>query len=241
MMFYIGCSGYFYWGWKGKFYPPEIKPSNWFDYYSDFFNTVEINSTFYNFPKEKNLKNWYRKAPENFIFSVKVHRSITHLKKFKDTKDTLDEFYSVVKNSLKEKLGAVLFQLPPSFRYSDENLRIIIDQLDPDFINVVEFREKSWWNDNVYDTLDNHNIIFCSVSAPGLPDDIIKTGNGIYIRFHGVDSWYRYDYSDDQLESWAKRILEIKADKNFIYFNNDFNAYAPKNALKLKELIDKYK
>ncbi|WP_457621557.1 DUF72 domain-containing protein [Persephonella sp.] len=239
--FYVGCSGYFYWDWKGKFYPSEIKPSEWFDYYSRYFNTVEINSTFYNFPDKKKLKNWYRKAPEGFIFSVKVHRSITHLKKFKDTKKILDDFYAVVGSSLKNRLGAVLFQLPPSYKYSDDNLERIICQLDKNFLNVIEFRDKSWWNEDVYNTLSKHSIVFCNVSAPDLPENLIKTGSAFYLRFHGKNNWYRYYYSDDELRLWAERILKIKSELYFIYFNNDFNAYAPENALKLKTLINEYK
>ncbi len=241
MKFYIGCSGYFYWNWKGKFYPSELKPSQWFDYYSKIFNTVEINSTFYNFPKEKNLKNWYKKSPDNFVFSVKVHRSITHIKKLVDVKDMLDNFYSSIKNSLKEKLGAVLFQLPPSYRYSKENMERIASVINQDFINVVEFRDRDWWNDEVYQFLKEKNITFCSVSAPDLPEDLIKTSSNIYLRFHGKENWYRYRYTDNELINWSKKILEKDADSCFIYFNNDYNAYAPDNAIRLKELIDKYK
>ncbi len=234
---HIGCSGYFYWGWKGKFYPEELKPNQWFQYYSSVFDTVEINSTFYHFPKESTIKKWYKEAPENFIFSVKVNKEITHLRKFKNTKRLINKFYSVVADNLNEKLGTFLFQLPPSFHYSEQNLERIISQLNPNYKNVVEFRHISWWNDKVYKSLEEHNICFCSISSPKLPEDLVKTTDYIYVRFHGK-KWYNYDYSDEELRFWADRIKNSGANECFVYFNNDYNAFAPKNALKLKELLN---
>ncbi len=236
MNYYIGCSGYFYWGWKGKFYPEDLKPNQWFKYYSENFNTVEINSTFYHFPKKHSLKKWYREAPENFKFTLKVHKSITHLKRFRDVKDELNKFYETT-SLLENKLGCLLFQMPPSFKYSKENIELIIENLNKDFKNVVEFRHVSWWNKEVYEVFKENKIIFCSVSAPKLPDDIIKTSNDIYIRFHGKNKWYRYNYSNQELKTYAEKIKSLKCENLYCYFNNDFNAYAPFNALKFKEIL----
>ena len=237
MKYHIGCSGYFYWGWKGKFYPEDLKPNQWFKYYSSVFDTVEINSTFYHFPKSSTIKKWYKDSPENFVFSVKVNKTITHLKKFKDTQDLINQFYKVVSENLNEKLGTFLFQLPPSYKYSKNNLQKIINQLNPEFKNVVEFRHKSWWNEEVYKILKENNICFCSISSPKLPEDLIKTSDFGYVRFHGKEGWYNYDYSDKELKEWAEKIKQAQFKECFIYFNNDYNAYAPKNALTLKEML----
>ncbi len=237
MKYYIGCSGYFYWGWKGKFYPEDLKPNQWFKYYSNVFDTVEINSTFYHFPKASTIKKWYKDSPENFVFSVKVNKTITHLKKFKDSEDLINQFYKTVSENLKEKLGTFLFQLPPSYKYSKNNLQKIVTQLNPEFKNVVEFRHKSWWNEDVYRTLKEYNICFCSISSPKLPEDLIKTSDFGYVRFHGKERWYDYDYSDEELEKWTEKIKKANFKECFIYFNNDYNAYAPKNALTLKEML----
>ncbi|WP_457622851.1 DUF72 domain-containing protein [Persephonella sp.] len=239
MKSYIGCSGFFYWHWKGRFYPPDLKPSKWFEYYVKFFNTVEINSTFYNFPKEKNLKNWMRKSPESFLFSVKVHRSITHNKRFKDVKDDLERFYKIVSEVLTDKLGVFLFQLPPSFRYSEYNLKILIESLNLSYKNVVEFRHKSWWNNDVFKVFSKKGITFCSVNAPKLPGEIIKTTDTVYLRFHGRDRWYKYYYTDDELKTYAENIIKIKPRFLYTYFNNDYEGNAPINAKNFKELIDK--
>jgi len=236
--YFLGCSGYFYWGWKGRFYPKDLKPKEWLSYYSKFFNTVEINSTFYNFPRTSNLRRFYRETPENFLISVKMNRAITHMKKFRDTEDMVRNFYEVIREGLREKIGCVLFQLPPSFRYSEESLERILSQLDPSFRNVVEFRHESWWREEVYERLREEEVIFCSVSSPKLPEDLIETSDTVYIRFHGKEGWYRYNYSEGELKLWAEKIRKSSAREVFVYFNNDYNAYAPYNCLKLMELLD---
>ena len=219
------------------FYPEDLKPSEWFRYYSSFFNTVEINSTFYRFPKKSSMKRWFRESPEDFVFSVKVNKHITHIKRLKDVKGELQDFYEVVSDSLKEKTGAFLFQMPPSFRYSKGNLDRILGSLSPEYLNVVEFRHISWWNDDVLRALSQNKIIFCSVSAPNLPEKLIKTTDTVYVRFHGKENWYRYNYSEDELKLWADWIKKENPKNLFVYFNNDFFAYAPENALLFKRLI----
>ncbi len=236
-VFFLGCSGYFYWDWKGKFYPKDLQPKGWLAYYSRFFNTVEINSTFYNFPKRNTLRRFYRETPEGFRFSVKVNRLITHMKKFRETDKFIKDFYDIVSEALEEKLACILFQLPPSYRYTEENLGRILSSLDKGFKNVVEFRHGSWWNEEVYERFRREGVIFCSVSSPKLPEDLVKTSETVYIRFHGKDGWYRYNYPEDELRRWAERIKNSKAEEVYAYFNNDYNAYAPHNCLKLMELL----
>jgi len=235
-MYRLGCSGWFYWHWKGKFYPENMPQSKWFKYYTKHFNTVELNSPFYHFPKISTAKTWYRQAPENFVYTLKVNRVITHIKKFKGTKKLINDFYKVGEQ-LKEKMGCFLFQLPPNIKFKTEKLKEIINQLDLEKKNVIEFRHLSWFQKEVYDELKSNNIIFCTVSSPKLPEDIVKTTNTIYIRFHGKGFWYGSNYSNGELELWAKKIRKSKAKEVWAYFNNDANAYAVKNCLYLKKIL----
>lgn len=236
MINHLGCSGYFYYHWKGKFYPNNLPQSKWFQHYSKFFDTLELNSSFYNFPKLSTVKSWYRSAPKNFIYTLKVNRTITHIKKFKNTKRLINDFYKLG-DIISKKMGCFLFQLPPSLHFNEKKLKEIITQLDPERKNVIEFRHPSWFTQKTYDMLKENGVIFCIVSAPNLPEDFIKTADDVYIRFHGKGSWYASNYSNSELERWAKKIKKSKAKNVWAYFNNDANAYAVKNCLTLKTLL----
>lgn len=159
------------------------------------------------------------------------------MKKFNKTKKLVKDFYKAAEQ-LKEKLGCILFQLPPNVHYKEKKLKEIISQLNPKYKNVLEFRHESWWNPKVYKELKKNKIIFCTVSAEGLPSDIIKTADDIYIRFHGL-KWYDYDYPKRALQNYVKKIKKLKPKNLWCYFNNDSNAYAPKNCLTLKTLLEK--
>lgn len=236
MWHFIGCSGWFYWHWKGIFYPQDIPQSKWFQHYIKYFDTVELNSPFYHWPKQSTAKTWYRQAPEDFVYTLKVNRLVTHIKKFKGTSRLVKDFYKLG-DELKEKMGCFLFQLPPSLRYSENKLKEIVEQLDPEKKNVVEFRHVSWFKKEVYDQLVKNNVIFCIVSSPELPEDFVKTADDIYIRFHGKGSWYGSNYSNKDLRQWCQKIKKAKAKNVWAYFNNDTNAYAVKNSLYLKKLL----
>lgn len=236
MQIKIGCSGWFYWHWKGRFYPKELPQSKWFKYYASKFNTVELNSTFYHFPKASTAKNWYRQSPKGFTYTLKVNRMITHIKKFNGTKRLIKEFYRIG-DELREKLGCFLFQLPPSVKFNEKKLEEIINQLDMEKKNVIEFRHKSWFTKEVYKILRKNKIIFCIVSSPTLPEQFVKTVPDVYIRFHGHDRWYASNYTDSELKKWVEKIKKSRAKQIWAYFNNDFNANAPKNALTLRKLL----
>jgi len=236
-MNYLGCSGWFYWHWKGKFYPNELPQSKWFQYYAKHFNTVELNSTFYNFPKLSTARNWYRQAPEGFVYTLKVNKNITHIKKFHNTQKMIDDFYKLG-DELKEKIGCFLFQLPPSMKFDEKKLKEIIAQLDLERKNVIEFRHRSWFKQEVYDELKKANIIFCMVSSPMLPEEFVKTSKDIYVRFHGKAALYRYNYSEEELKEWAERIKKAKPENSWVYFNNDANAFAVENCLQLKKFLE---
>lgn len=238
MQKFVGCSGWLYLHWKGRFYPESLPQNKWFQYYAERFNTVELNSTFYHFPKISTANSWYRSSPKDFVYTLKVNRIITHVKKFKDVEKLLRNFYAVGE-ALKEKMGCFLFQLPPGLRFSEKKLKEIISQLDLEKKNVIEFRHASWFREEVYKELKDNGIIFCTVSSPQLPEDLIKTASDIYIRFHGKHWWYASNYSDKELEEWAEKIKKSRARSVWAYFNNDFNAYAPRNALTLLKFLSK--
>jgi uncharacterized protein YecE (DUF72 family) len=238
MKWYIGCSGFHYKHWKEVFYPEGLPQKKWFDYYCQFFNTLELNVTFYRFPKLSFLESWYNKSPAGFKFASKAPRAITHFKKFTGTADMLSDFYSTIREGLKEKLGCVLFQLPPNMIYTGERLTKIVNSLDNSFLNVIEFRHPSWWTDDVYRELSRYNISFCGMSHPTLPRDIISNTSLLYYRMHGEGQLYASEYSLKDLQKLADT---IKARRNvkeaYLFFNNDIHAYAPKNAQELNSIV----
>lgn len=233
----IGCSGWFYWHLKGSFYPTQMPTKDWFAHYVDHFTTVELNAPFYSWPTLGTVEGWRKQAEgREMVYTVKASELITHIKKFEGTK-TLVRDFGYIADLLGPLMGCFLFQLPPSYHYSPARLRDILEQLDPARRNVIEFRHKSWWTDEVYAAFQAAGAIFCSCSGPRLPDQVVKTADDIYIRFHGVDRWYRYDYSYEELTDWARRIRDVQAERVWIYFNNDFDGYAIKNATMLAHLL----
>jgi uncharacterized protein YecE (DUF72 family) len=233
----VGCSGWFYWHLKGSFYPTQMPTKEWFGHYADHFNTVELNAPFYAWPTLRTVQTWRKQAEgRDMVYTVKASDLITHVKRFEGTKTLVRDFGHIA-DLLGPLMGCFLFQLPPSYQYSPARLRGILGQLDPARRNVVEFRHSSWWNDDVYAAFEEAGAIFCSCSAPRLPDPVIKTADDIYVRFHGVDRWYRHDYSHLELTDWARRIREAHAKRVWIYFNNDLNGYAIKNATMLAEIL----
>ena len=235
---FIGTSGWIYKDWKGVFYPEDLKKGEELNYYSKFFNTTEINSTFYRLPFENMVKGWYRKTPPQFSFAIKVSRKVTHIQRLKDCKEILDDFFQRL-SLLKEKASIFLYQLPPSLKLDLELLKDFLEILPPEHRHVIEFRNKSWFVDNTYSLLKEKNVGFCIVSAPKLDTILEATSDFVYIRMHGKEGWYRYFYSDEELKWWSdviNRFLE-EGKTVFCYFNNDYQGNAVKNATKLKELL----
>ena len=201
---YVGCSGWYYWHWRDSFYPEGLPSSRWFGHYASRFNTVELNAPFYSWPTLATVNTWNRQlGRRNFIYTLKVNELITDTKRLART-GTLVKDFGLIADLLGQRFGCFLFQLPPSFRYSAAALKRIVKQLDPRRRNVVEFRHPSWWNEKVYRAFRDTNTIFCSTSGPRLPDELVKTADDVYIRFHGTRQWYRHDYSKE--ERGARRV-----------------------------------
>jgi uncharacterized protein YecE (DUF72 family) len=233
---YVGCPGWRYWKWRDSFYA-GVPQKNWFEHYLKRFDTVEINASFYSWPTVANVQAWRRQSgKKKFVYTVKVCELITHVRRFKGTKTLIRDF-GLLADILGERMGCFLFQLPPSHHYTKARLEAIVSQLDPARRNVVEFRHASWWNDEVYRAFQEAGIIFCSCSGPRLPDELIRTADEVYVRLHGPKRWYQHDYSKSELAIWTDRIRASGAKRAWIYFNNDNDAHAPKNAKALRRML----
>lgn len=233
---HIGCSGFSYKEWKDRFYPKGLAANKWFEYYCTHFNAVELNVTFYRFPQVSMLQGWYRRAPEDFLFAVKAPRNITHYKKFKDAHEEVADFYKVVQFGLKEKLGAILFQTPPSFAYSEAALSSIISHLNPRFANVVEFRNSSWWQPEIWEQLLANNIVVSGTSYPGLPDTLPERQPVGYFRLHGVPHLYHSPYEEAYIRKIAGALSN--SEKAFVFFDNTASGAAINNAQYLQQLVN---
>ena len=230
-MIYVGTSGFLYKNWIGDFYPSDLPKYKYFEYYVKFFNSLELNSTFYRFPKTTTIRSWKYKIKDNFKLSIKANRIITHTKKLKCDKK-LKEFLEVV-SILEEKLGAVLFQLPPSLKFDLERLENFISKLDKKLRYAIEFRHNSWYNQNTYKLLKDNNI---ALVWHDFNQDFIfeKTADFEYVRLHGFNGKYKGSYPDEVL----KNIFDKLSNTAFVYFNNTDDNSAFKDAMRFKKLIE---
>lgn len=236
---HIGCSGFHYREWKGIFYPEGMPQKKWFEFYSTQFSTLELNVTFYRFPQLTTLERWHAASPPHFSFAVKAPRLITHYKQFNNCESLLTDFYTTVQNGLKEKLGAILFQLPPSFTYSRASLERIVQNLRTGPDNVIEFRNAGWWRKEVYEALKIKKIIFSGISYPALPETAVMNNAKVYYRFHGIPKLYYSTYSHAVLKKMADSILKNKKVKEaFLYFNNTASTAAIENAMWIKAYVN---
>ncbi|MEW6481898.1 MAG: DUF72 domain-containing protein [bacterium] len=236
---FIGTSGFSYEHWYERFYPSSLAKGEMLSFYSQHFQTVEINSSFYRLPFEGMIKGWYRRSPKDFKFVLKAPRRITHLLKLVDCQDVLKTFLDRI-SGLSEKLAIVLFQLPPGLKKDIPRLKGFIQELPPNFSHTIEFRNNSWFDEETFSLLKTHNIACCIVSAPKIETHFVATAPFVYLRLHGASSWYNYDYSMDELRQLSfeiKKFLENGLDA-YCYFNNDFEAYAIKNAKELMNLLE---
>jgi uncharacterized protein YecE (DUF72 family) len=216
--------------------PGRVPSSRWFSIYEQQFKTVELNAPFYSWPTIGAVKTWLRQANSDFIYTVKVCELITHIKRFDDAR-TLIKAFGYIADIFCSQMGCFLFQLPPSVHYDPNTLQSILTQLDPRHRDVVEFRHKSWWNEEAFCAFRGSCTIFCSCSASRLPDQLVRTAEDIYIRFHGTTQWYRHDYSEPELMVWAERIRQSGAKTVWAYFNNDRQGNAIRNAKMFAKLL----
>ena len=244
----VGTSGWGYDEWVGPFYPRNLRKEDYLLYYSEIFYTNEINTTFYNTPSQWVVESWVNKTPKNFLFSVKLPQTVTHEHKL-DTSyclEDLDYFLRAMDPLINsKKLLAFLIQLPPFFKREEHfgNLKEFIDHWprngeSDDYYLVVEFRDKSWMVDEVFNYLKQKSLTYCAVIEPLLPPRMdITNPSFAYVRFHGFGKkiWFDYCFTEEEIKEWAHSIREVipKVDKIGIYFNNHFSGYAAKNSLML--------
>lgn len=238
MSFHIGTSGWMYDDWRGRFYPAEIPKTRWFSHYARHFATVEVNSSFYRLPSERAFQAWRDKAPDGFVYALKVSRYITHLKKLRDVEEPLRTFASRAR-LLGNRLGPLLYQLPPSLKRHDALLDAFLQLLPGDLQHVFELRHQSWFDEGVYSLLRRHNAAFCVFDLPGTTTPIVATAGLAYVRFHGSTGLYDSCYTEQELRSWATKISELGRGLSevYVYFNNDTQAHAVGNAARLRELL----
>jgi len=236
----IGCSGFLYDSWKGAFYPEDLPHRRWLSFYMEKFNTVELNVTFYRLLKKEAFERWYKETSPDFNFCLKGSRFITHVKKLKDVELPLSTFFNATAPLL-EKLGVILWQLPPNLKLNMKNLEDFIENLKRYPVrHAFEFRHKSWLTKKVMGLLSASNIALCMADWPDFINELPITANFVYIRRHGEGGNYATNYSTEQLKIDAKKIKEyLKQGKDvYYYFNNDAFAYAPKNALELNGILE---
>ena len=237
-MIRIGCSGWQYKHWKGDFYPADLRPAGWLDWYARTFDTVELNNSFYRLPEARTFRGWHDRSPAGFLFAVKASRYLTHLKKLTDPEEPLRRFFERA-TALGAKLGPVLYQLPPRWPADVERLRAFVQCLPLPHRHVVEFRDPSWYAPEVLAVLEAHGVALCLHDMHGSATARQRQGPFVYVRFHGTTK-YGGRYGDEDLQRWAEW-LRAEHDRGrrdvFAYFNNDVGGHAPRDALRLRNLV----
>lgn len=236
---FLGTSGYTYKDWKDIFYT-NIPQKDWLLYYSLYFNSVEINATFYrDFPKSVFMK-WAEQTDDTFTFVLKGPRMITHYKKLLAVEENVRFFFDHA-SGLQNKLQAVLWQFPGNFLYTTENmqkLRRFLPSLPENYKQIYEFRHTSWFREEVYTELEKWKTGLVINDSDAFPSIEKTISNITYIRFHGPDKLYASSYSYAELQQWAEKIRQyLRNNQVFVYFNNDINGYALQNAFTLKDLL----
>jgi uncharacterized protein YecE (DUF72 family) len=235
----VGTSGWTYEDWKGRFYPAGLAKSRWFDYYLTQFATVEVNATFYRFFKEQTYRNWRERTPADFRFVLKVPRLITHQKLLLDVGEDIRQFWNSA-SLLGDKLGLVLLQIAPDMPYDAARLRSAILAFGNPHQVAVEFRTEEWFNQEIREILQETGAVFCDGESPRFQLTGWVTSTTGYIRLHGRRQWYSDNYTDDDLREIASKARQLKAngaESVFIFFNNDYEAHAPANALSLCKFL----
>jgi uncharacterized protein YecE (DUF72 family) len=235
---FIGTSGWYYKHWLGNFYPKDLSMRDMFSFYSDRFNTVEINNSFYALPKETTVERWAEMAPSDFCFAAKASRYLTHVKKLIEPVEPLTRYFNVMER-LGDRLGPVLFQFPRTWKYNLERLAEFLTFLPGKHRYVFEFRHDSWYVPAVYKLLKTYNCAFCMFDMGGKESPLEITADFIYVRMHSPGQMYSGDYRTDLLIPWKKRIMawDPAVKSIYFYFNNDAHGYAVKNALELKDML----
>ena len=236
---HIGTSGWHYRHWIGPFYPPGTRPEGFLDHYARHFGTVEINNTFYRLPSRHAVTQWRDGSPPGFVFAAKGSRFITHMKKLKDPKTSIQRYFELI-GLLGDKLGPIVFQLPPRWHLNLDRLAAFLEALPKAWRYAFEFRDESWLTPGTYRLLAAHNAALCLYDLAGRQAPLEVTADLTYLRLHGPGGAYQGSYSDEALRHWAARIRRWRASgiSVYCYFDNDQHGYAPANALTLARFVE---
>ncbi len=237
---HIGTSGWHYDHWYRAFYPEGLPKESFLSHYGEHFKTVEINNSFYRLPGKKTLETWRKTVPAGFVFAVKGSRYITHMKKLKDAEDALSALLERIR-VLGEKLGPVLFQLPPRWTFNPRRLESFLERLPAEGRFAFEFRDPSWHDRAACELLKNHNAAFCIYDLAGRQSPREVTADFVYVRLHGPGDAYRGKYGASALSGWAGAFATWTAQGKeiFCYFDNDEAGYAVENALSLQAMVSR--
>lgn len=235
---YIGTSGWHYKHWKGTFYPADIKEAAQFDYYKTIFSTVELNNSFYRLPPPSTFDGWRDNSPKAFLFAVKASRFITHMKKLHVGKREVKQFFHNV-DHLHEKLGVILFQLPPKWKLNIERLHDFLSILPSGHRYTFEFRNPTWYDASVYELLREYSCAFCIYELEHHLSPMEVTADFVYVRLHGPGNKYQGNYSNQMLDEWAGRCQQWQQQGRdvYVYFDNDQEGYAAFNAGYLQDML----
>ncbi len=245
MQLHVGTSGWSYKHWSGIFYPESINSGQYLEYYTTRFNCVELNSSFYHLPKEATVAGWVRRTPDSFIYCPKISRYITHRLKFENIEDPLERFFDVFQ-ALKKQMGPVLIQLPPGLTFNKSKVQTVLRILGEQYAEyrfAIEIRHPSWIVGDFFDLLAQYSLAYVIAdSGDRYPYHEAVTADFVYLRFHGHEQLYASEYDESALHAYAEKITGwLKDNKEiWVFFNNDFNGYAVKNAETLRTILESY-
>ena len=234
----VGTSGWYYHHWVGPFYPQDTREQDFLPYYAEYLSSAEVNYSFYHLPTNESLIEWRDAVPNDFIFAIKASRYITHAKKLRDAEEPLRKLLRRI-SLLGNKLGPILFQLPPHWHRNPERLSAFLKILPDNYRYAIEFRDPSWFEDTIFDMLADYDIAFCVYDLDGETSPKPITTDFIYIRLHGPEHAYDGKYPPHALSLWAKEMnaWAEQGKKVYCYFDNDQLAYAVENARELRQLV----
>jgi uncharacterized protein YecE (DUF72 family) len=244
----VGCSGWNYRAWRGRFYPADLPVARWLAYYAGVFDTVEVNNTFYRLPEASTFASWRTQTPSGFLTAIKASRFLTHVKRLKDPEEPLDRLFTRA-SALGSTLGPVLYQIPSNFHRDLTRLAAFLEALPHHpapgarrrVRHVMEFRHQSWYEPEVFQLLTRFEVALCLHDKTGSAIDAPFVGPFVYVRFHGTNGHYHGSYSDHALASWAARLAEQwqQGREVYAYFNNDPDGVAPGDALRLRRALER--
>lgn len=236
MRVYVGTSGWVYPHWRGRFYPADLDESGWLAHYARYFTSVEVNRSFYRLPTRAQFAAWHAQTPEGFVFAVKASRFITHMKKLKEPGHTLPPLLEAIAG-LGDKLGPLLFQLPPRWRPDLPRLAAFLAALPQGMRAAFELRDPSWHSNAVLGLLERHHAAFCIYDLAGCESPRAITADFVYLRLHGPGAAYSGRYGRRALSAWAQWLERQAVATAYVYFDNDEAGYAVQDALELQALL----